>query len=205
MNATRTESLRDRQARLTRELILRAVADALQTEPVAEVSIPAVAEAAGVSLRTVYRYFPTRDELLTAAADWINETFLDGDPYVDDLAELATGYRRGCERFAEHPGLVGAMAFTGAGRSVRSKRRAKRIANLRRAIDRAVPNLPAVERSRGLAALATLYSMESWLMMREDCGLSDAEATAAGAEGLESLIDDLRRRDRAAARAKEGR
>jgi AcrR family transcriptional regulator len=33
-----------------------------------DLSVPAVAQRSGVSVATIYRYFPTRDELLTAAA-----------------------------------------------------------------------------------------------------------------------------------------
>jgi len=39
-----------------------------------------VAAASGVSLRTVYRYYATRDQLLEAAARWIGEELF-GHPY----------------------------------------------------------------------------------------------------------------------------
>src|SRR5579859_7550827 len=60
----RRSGLRDKHHELTRELIMRAVVEHLEREGFAEMTVPEVARAAGVSLRTVYRHFPTRDDLL---------------------------------------------------------------------------------------------------------------------------------------------
>jgi len=56
-------SLRQAQAEQTRERILEGLVRTM-ARGVAELSFPAVAKEAGVSLRTVYRYFPTKRELL---------------------------------------------------------------------------------------------------------------------------------------------
>ena len=71
MNAT--ASLRDRRRAETRDQIRRAVLDLLENEALATISVPAVAERAGVSLRTVYRYFPTKAELIQSSTDWQGE------------------------------------------------------------------------------------------------------------------------------------
>ncbi|MGH2860078.1 MAG: TetR/AcrR family transcriptional regulator, partial [Solirubrobacteraceae bacterium] len=60
----------------TRQRVLAAVADLLERGDAEEVTVPAVAEASGVSLRTIYRYYQTRDELLEAAGRWIGEELL---------------------------------------------------------------------------------------------------------------------------------
>jgi AcrR family transcriptional regulator len=56
-------SLRQAQVAQTRERILGGLVRTM-ARGVAELSFPAVAKEAGVSLRTVYRYFPTKRELL---------------------------------------------------------------------------------------------------------------------------------------------
>src|SRR5215213_3666466 len=38
------------------------------------VSMPAVAERAGISVRTLYRYFPTKEELRRAASAWMDRS-----------------------------------------------------------------------------------------------------------------------------------
>ena len=61
-------SLRDDQRALTRERVLAAVLELVADGAFDELSVPAVAKRSGVSVATIYRYFPTRDDLLAAAA-----------------------------------------------------------------------------------------------------------------------------------------
>ena len=92
---TEDVSLRQRHSELTRELILRTVAAILEDGDAAELAVPAVARRSGVSLRTVYRYFPTREELIAAAGEWIGVNVLGGripsvlgdtDPFYASIA-----------------------------------------------------------------------------------------------------------------------
>ena len=62
------ETLRDAHTRATRARIVRAVADLVAEAHPASISVPAVAKRAGVSVATVYRYFPTKEALLDASA-----------------------------------------------------------------------------------------------------------------------------------------
>jgi AcrR family transcriptional regulator len=61
-------SLRDDQRAATRQRIVRAVSALVADEHPATISVPAVARRAGVGVATVYRYFPTKELLLDAAA-----------------------------------------------------------------------------------------------------------------------------------------
>ena len=54
--------------KLTRRMVLGAVLDLVADGTLDEVSVPAVARRSGVSVATIYRYFPSKDDLLTAAA-----------------------------------------------------------------------------------------------------------------------------------------
>jgi AcrR family transcriptional regulator len=49
-------------------MVLGAVLDLVAEGTLDEVSVPAVARRSGVSVATIYRYFPSKDDLLTAAA-----------------------------------------------------------------------------------------------------------------------------------------
>src|SRR5262245_3477563 len=60
-----TNTLRAAQAAQTREVILDALVRVL-AHGVADLSIPALAREAGVSIPTVYRHFPTKRDLLGA-------------------------------------------------------------------------------------------------------------------------------------------
>ncbi len=62
-------SLREEQKKRTREQILEGLIRTM-ARGIAEVSIPAVAREAGVSVPTVYRYFPTKRDLIEALGNY---------------------------------------------------------------------------------------------------------------------------------------
>src|SRR5947209_186002 len=100
LHAMVSTSLRDQHSALTRERILVAVTDLLEHGDAQELTMPEVAEASGISLRTIYRYYPTRDQLLEAAGRWIGDDLLK-HPYPSDLDEVADLYQQGCRDFDE--------------------------------------------------------------------------------------------------------
>lgn len=200
-----TTTLREQQAELTRELILRAVVEILESETESEISVPEVAGKSGVSLRTVYRHFPTREELLAAAADWINEQVFGGMAFEQTLEDHPGAIRLACERFDEHPRLARAMALSQAGRSVRSHRRAQRLAALRQALATEVDKVSELERRQAFAVLAYLENVLAWVTMRDEAGIDGREAGEAIEWAMRTLIDDLHRRNRAAGDKKGGK
>ena len=198
MNVKPTFSLREQQAQLIRELILRAVTELLEGDDPDEISVPEVAQHAGVSLRTVYRYFRTRDELFAAAGEWIGEQLFGDAPFEQTADELGEVFKRVCERFDEAPRLVRAMALSQAGRSVRSHRRARRLASIRNALAEVTDNLPKQEVREAEAVVFYLESMLAWVTMRDEAGLNGKETGEAIAWAIGTLVADLRRRNQAA-------
>src|SRR5688572_9648608 len=96
-------SLRERRRQETAELLLDAVLDLIADAGIDTLTMEGVADRAGVSLRTVYRYFPDRSSLLAAAlarhdqavpfesptgADQIGTVFGEVFPRFDDMPEL---------------------------------------------------------------------------------------------------------------------
>src|SRR3954451_8709998 len=128
-----TISLREQHAQATRERILAAVADLLEEGRLHELTMPAVAKASGISLRTVYRYYPTREQLLEAAGRWIGSELL-GQGYPRSLDDVADTFENGCREFDRHPGLVRALALSRLGREVRAPRRGERVDAIRDAL-----------------------------------------------------------------------
>lgn len=64
----RRQPIREEHAQRTRSRIVDAVVELVVERGDAEFTVPDVARASGVSLRTVYRYFPTRQHLVDAVA-----------------------------------------------------------------------------------------------------------------------------------------
>jgi AcrR family transcriptional regulator len=63
--------LRQEQAKRTREQILEGLIQAMARGGLADLSIPAVAREAGVSVPTIYRYFHTKRELIESLNGYI--------------------------------------------------------------------------------------------------------------------------------------
>src|SRR4051812_7617635 len=129
-----TTGLREEKAAFVRERVLRAVAELLERDGAAELTMPKVAELSGVSLRTVYRYFATREELLDAAGRWIGGELLK-QGFPANLDDIADSFERACGEFDSRPGLVRAMALSDVGREARSSRRRKRLEAIREALE----------------------------------------------------------------------
>jgi AcrR family transcriptional regulator len=185
-------TLRDQHARVTKDRILAAVADLLEQAQPEDLTVPDVAAASGISLRTIYRYFPTRDELFEGAGRWIGEQLLES-PYPQNLDEVAELFRQVGPRFDERPGLTRAMASSGIGRRVRAARREERIAAIRAALRSEVGSLPEEELRRAEALLCYLHNFLAYPAMHDENGLSGEEVGDACAWAIRVLVDDLRR------------
>src|SRR5438067_1843781 len=201
MRVTTSISLRDQHAAMTRERILGAVADLLERGDSGELTMPGVAEASGVSLRTVYRYYPTREELLEAAGRWIGVELLK-HPYPRDVDEVADLYQEGARDFDERPGLVRALAFSQLGQRVRGYRRRERLEAIGRSLRAELTELSEPELEHAEAVLAYLHNMLAYTTLREENGLSGAEIGEAIGWAIRTLIADLRKRNRNARRDK---
>jgi AcrR family transcriptional regulator len=191
--STSETSLHQRHSEFTRELILRTVAEMLDEGESGDLVVPEVARRAGVSLRTVYRHFPNREELIAAAGEWIGLNVL-GAGIAEKLSEIPTEYAENAALWDEHPNLVKTMALSRGANSLRSVRRQQRLNNIREALREVTDGLPEAEATRAFAVFAYLDNMLAWVTMRDEAGLDGKEVGAAVAWAMEVLIDDLRRR-----------
>ncbi|HEX3317340.1 MAG TPA: helix-turn-helix domain-containing protein, partial [Solirubrobacteraceae bacterium] len=179
-------------AAVTRTRILSAVAGLLEEGDAEELTMPGIAAASGVSLRTIYRYYPTREELLEAAGRWIGDELL-RHPYPATLDQVADRFEEGAPDFDEHPGLVRAMALSQLGRRIRGYRRRERLEAIARALRDELPGLPEDELRRAEAVLAYLHNILAYTALREENDLSGEEIGRAIGWAIRALVEDLRR------------
>jgi AcrR family transcriptional regulator len=163
--------------------------------------MPGVAEASGVSLRTVYRYYPTREQLLEAAGRWIGDELFK-HPYPRDLDELAELYQEGCRDFDQRPGLARALAQSQLGQRARGYRRRERLEAIRRALRSELTELGEEEHRQAEAVLAYLHNILAYTSLRDENGLSGEEIGQAVGWAIRTLTEDLRNRNEKARRAK---
>lgn len=193
MNIPAAVSLRDQQVERTRERILVAAVALLADESFTELTVPLVAEQAGVAVRTVYRYFPSKDALIGAVA-MLAEGRFGSTPFPESIEGVRRLAPALFEHFDENEELMRAGRVSPSGRAVFARTRQARIGSAERALAPLLAGLPAEERRRAVAVVYSQHSVGTYLLYRDSLGLSSREAgeTAAWAVGL--VIDDLERR-----------
>ena len=185
--------LRAEQLEQTRLRILEAMADVLADEEVEEVTVPLVAMRARVSVRTVYRHFPTKEALFDAFGEWGAEhlrlTLMSYPETLEELREMAPALYRGYEDRAP---LMRAL-LSRRGQEIRARTRRSRLRTFEKAMREVTAALGPAERRRVLAVVYLLVSAPAWQAMRDQWGLDGVEAGEAAAWAVGVLVGELRR------------
>ena len=192
--------LRERQTEQTRELILQALTEQLAEGGLADFNIPAVARRAGISVRTVYRYFPTRDALLAAVGDWI-ENRLIAVPRPTTSDEIADRAEEAFASFDEHAQLMLAHIESDLGKAVLMPGRKRRIEAHSSALRDATAHLDPAAASAAAAIVSYLAGSLAWKTLREEFDMSGLESGVAVSWALRTLIADIRQRNDVAKQA----
>lgn len=183
--------LRQQQVRQLRTAVLEAVIAKLESTAPDEVSMADIARSAGISLRTLYRYFPDRASLLQSTGEYLYGSL--GVPVeIAGPEDIARSFVEAARRLAARPRLTRALIRTGAGEVARSAMRRQRVKAIRAALEPATAGLDADFARRATALITHLCSATSWVNVADESGLSDADAQAAVGWGIDALIDTLR-------------
>jgi AcrR family transcriptional regulator len=185
--------LRVRQATAAREAILEALVALLEREEPDQISMDTVAERAGTSRRTLYRYFPTRDDLLAAAGDWIFEHRIKLPPEVCRAQDIPDSFIQASDELARHPRLARVLLNSTAGQSIHGTRRARRTRSIQAALAEITNHLPDDQATERAALISHLCSSRSWITLQDETAIDSAAARRAVAWALRTLIDELQR------------
>lgn len=182
-------ALREKQQDETRELILRALGEQILTSRPGEFSLPEVAERAGVSVRTVYRHFGSRDQLIEALQEYAVRRATPAPPAT--LEELLDFPPVLFATFDAHAPWVEAMVRAGPGSALRAAGKPGRVALFRALTAPLVAGLPPDDAAGVQAVYKHLVSAETWLAMRQDFGLDGPTAGRAVSRTLRALAAQL--------------
>jgi AcrR family transcriptional regulator len=178
---------RAKAAQATGQAII-AAARALFTErPYDQVSLPVIAERAGVTAQTVLRRFGSKEELFAAAAEERS-----GQIRADreaarpgDLTHLVANYERwGDEQaylLAQEARVAAIRVITDAGRRYHRDW-------VTRAYGPALAQLDPATRRRKLALLTVVTDLVTWRLLRRELGLSRDQTTAAISELVDACL-----------------
>lgn len=186
-----TLGLRERQAQLARDSMIDALLDALEAGE-EELPMTELARRAGVSRRTLYRYFGSRDELTAAAA----ERLYKGDgalpTQIESAEDLIDNFRRSTAISLRRPALARALLSMPEGKAVREQIMPERAASIERALAETWVGSSDEERRHALAIVRMLCSARSWVSLLDDQAIPPEEGMEAVAWALEVILAHLR-------------
>ncbi|PWS38020.1 TetR/AcrR family transcriptional regulator [Falsiroseomonas bella] len=184
--------LRRAQAEETRRLILAAVGRLFESAPGQVLSFDAVAAEAGVQRRTVFRHFPTKDDLLAAFWAWMNRGVA-LRTWPENEADLLAMPPVTFAGFDRQEGLIRAALETPAGREMRRQANPERQAAFRRSLADATRGRDPRRARQAEAVIQLLYSATAWQSLRDNWDMTGAEAGEAVAWAIGELLAALRR------------
>ncbi|MEZ5141161.1 MAG: helix-turn-helix domain-containing protein [Acidimicrobiales bacterium] len=199
MNSSRDYSspLRAEQAAATRARIVDAAIDLLQHTDPGAFSMQDVAERAGVALRTVYRAFPTKDDLLEGVRTAIGERF-------DEIAGVPPTTREEFDATAadavhavyELEPLYRALFATIAGRTAHQRGAGARRRAFEAVFADDLAGLPADQVRLIVSVLHLVTSARTVLWLKDYAELDVDEASEAVRWAVAALADAARREQR---------
>lgn len=186
--------LREEQAASTRERIEKAAAALLNSAHNPEaVTFKAVAARAGVTEMTVYRHFPTREDLLRGLWRQINAQMGAGIGMPASIESLFGQHAALFAGFDQVAPQIQASITTPQGREMRSALNDRRRRAFRAMVDEIAPDLRPEARTQAASILQLLHSAHAWMSLREQWGMDGREAGAATRWALDILIQHLRK------------
>lgn len=191
--------LRAEQAAATRARVLDAAIELLQEADSSDVAIPDVAERAGVSVRTAYRAFATREDLLEGVLAELSVRFeAVAGAMPTTLDEYVASAERAVGAVYEVEPLFRAMFATSAGRELHRTTAPQRREAIDRLLTAELADLTPGQRRRFIAIAHLLSSSRSVLLLKDYHDLDVDDATAAVQWALETLVAAVRDPDKQA-------
>ena len=176
----------------TQAAILSAYAELIEEVGTDDVSFRLIALRAGVGERTVFRYYPTRVDLLLATSAWIEQTIFIGQQ-SQSIFDVPLAIREAMEVYDRRPELAHVVAET-AMRGVNGAESAPHRDRFDGMLREEVPTLGERERRILVAALCHLDSSTTWVTMRRELGMSGRDIADAAMWAAEALLDPIRDR-----------
>jgi AcrR family transcriptional regulator len=185
-------SLADIHADQTERLILEAALEVLQADAFNGLTVRAVAAKAGISDRTVFRYFPTREEFLDAIAREFTR-LLNMPPAPQTLDDVMAMPRKLYDSFEPHGKLIRAVMHTEIFPRMKVGSAQQRWVAISKLLDREFGNAPAADRRIAAANIRYFLSAASWQYYRFVFRFDREETIACAETAIRQAINGLAR------------
>ncbi len=189
--------LREKHLAETRTAILEAVAAEMAESGLTGFSIQGVADRAGVTHRTVYNHFPTREALNDAFAEYVEKVLnargVGGEERGVSADQLPAVTGRMHSSFGENAAYLQAyvMMTIATGKAARVFRERSR--KMEKRIDEELGPLEPGVAKLVTSAVRLFLSSAGWFLVSQHHGLSPDEAGRMSAWAVKTLLDAARR------------
>jgi AcrR family transcriptional regulator len=197
----KTVGLSEERSELVRRRALEGVADVLRRGD--DLTYANVAAAGRVAERTLYRHFPTRDDLLAAVFEWANERIGFRGDYPTDQSALAALVRRVFPGFDALAPVIRQLLIAPEGRLARLASKPERQRASLTLVRREAPGLDPASERRLAAVVQLLTAASTWQTLRDYWDMDGGEAAEAAALAIELLLQAARTRRKRAQPAKK--
>jgi AcrR family transcriptional regulator len=189
-------SLRDQQAEFTRQIVMEAAKRVLDTYSIDEFSIQKIAEEAGMSHRTVYRYFPTRQALLDSFTDWIEDSVApipaEALQPPDTREEMLGTVRFAFERFDKFaPYFRASLVLATRGDSIQPQRQRQRDEAIRQSLTKVLEPLDDEQAAKAYAIIRLIIGAQTWQVLHDRFELADGKAGDAAVWAVRVLLEAI--------------
>jgi AcrR family transcriptional regulator len=188
--------LREQQLALTRTTILDALAAEIAENGLVDLSIQAVADRAGVTHRTVYNHFPTREALNDAFAEHVEmllakQAIEPANLSIDNWPQIALDSQAIFNLRPEHIRAYVMMTIATATPASVFKTRSRR---MEKALEHELGLDPATAKLVN-SAIRMFMSSAGWFLMNAHHGLASADVGRVSAWVIKTLINAARNGD----------
>ena len=191
VSRTYRSPLREEQAEQTRIRLLETLTDVLAGEPNDDdVTVALIAERAKVSVRTAYRYFPTKEAMFDEFNEWIRKR-IGMPPMPVSIEGLPAMAAELFASFHKNEALMRASRRSRASAEVRKRRKLEQVRAVQKSVQQFAPQLGDLRTRQIGAVLHNLFGSEPWLNMLDNWGLTSLEASDAVRWGLAAIITKL--------------
>lgn len=175
----------------TRERILEALAEVVLEGGLSDFSVQGVADRCGISHRTVYRHFPTRESMLDGLVQQMSDAMAaaGGAAQVETVDDLPRAVARNFALFSDHEAVAKAAVRFSVGTATENQDRLQRTDAVSEAVGQL--GLAAGDARVVAAVLRHLSSSRTWLLLR-DAGLEPLDTTTAAVWAVEALVAAVR-------------
>lgn len=185
--------LKDRHTDATQKLILTTAIELLERSGVTELTIRAVAKQAGMSERTIFRYFPTRDEFLDAVASAaVRGMHMPAPPA--SIKEMINYPEMLYRAFEERSSLVVAGLHTEIFRRVRVESARERWLAVADLIGKLARHRSTQDIKVAVTNISYFLSASTWHYYRTNFELSLDDTIACAVSAVRLIVDDIEKR-----------